>query len=372
MRILYWNEIFLPDIGGAEINTAHLANRFQQAGHSCQVIASHGRTAQEDRSTYEGLPVRRFWFHRELLRRDLKSIRSLQRSVDETISEFRPDLIHLGTSQPSLFFYLHSRETRKIPTLATIYEPPHSLVDPHSLLGQALGRVRGISACSGAIRNALLQHLPELDSISRVIHLGLPMPDLDPGLPSWDPPRLLCAGRLVPEKGFDLALAAFAQLGETFPQLEMTIAGDGPHRAALIDQAESCGLGDRVTFSGWITPEEMPALMASHSIVLVPSRWNEPFGLVALEASQVARPVVAAADGGLPEVVAEETTGLLFPPGDVAGIRDAVARLLGDPDLAERLGAAGRKRAAELFSLDRQVVATETLYEEVLGKPRKP
>ena len=94
----------------------------------------------------------------------------------------------------------------------------------------------------------------------------------------------------------------------------------------------------------------------------------EPFGLVALEAAQAGRAVVASAVDGLPEVVAHEQTGLLVPPGDAGALAAAIASLIDDPERAKAMGEAGRRRAASHFSWDCYVAAHEDLFRQVAGR----
>ncbi len=131
-----------------------------------------------------------------------------------------------------------------------------------------------------------------------------------------------------------------------------TIVGDGPLR-------------DRVPEAvGFVPPAELGPYYARAAVVCVPSR-REGHGMVAREAMAHGRPVVATAVGGLVEAVADGETGLLVESGDVPALRAAIERLLGDPDLRRRLGAAGRARAAERFSWDAYVAAALEVYAEV-------
>jgi len=99
---------------------------------------------------------------------------------------------------------------------------------------------------------------------------------------------------------------------------------------------------------GWLTPEETIRAYSASRIVVVPSVWHEPFGLVAVEAMAASRPVVASRTGGLADIIVDGETGLLVPPNDPAALADAIARLLAEPDTRARMGAAGRLRA-ELY-----------------------
>jgi glycogen(starch) synthase len=176
-----------------------------------------------------------------------------------------------------------------------------------------------------------------------------------------DPPRLLCLGRLVPEKGVDLAVAALGRLVKRFPRLELVVAGDGPERAKLERQASDLGLRHLVSFRGWIAPDQVPHLINTATLVLVPSRWEGLPG-VAIQAGQMARPVVGARIWGLPEIVEHGKTGLLIEPEDCAGLADAIATLLDHPEQATRMGRGGRRRVEQLFGWDRYVDAYDVLY----------
>jgi glycosyltransferase involved in cell wall biosynthesis len=131
----------------------------------------------------------------------------------------------------------------------------------------------------------------------------------------------------------------------------------------LRDQAETLGLAARVNFAGSLDRGRIYDLIDRCGIVIMPSRI-EPFGLVALEAAQRARPVIAAAVDGLPEVVRHGETGLLVPPDDVTALAAAIAELATDPDRARRLGAQAYRHALEFFRWEGFVGA----YEDVLTR----
>jgi glycosyltransferase involved in cell wall biosynthesis len=113
-------------------------------------------------------------------------------------------------------------------------------------------------------------------------------------------------------------------------------------------------------------PEEMPAAYADAEVFCLPSWW-EAMPLSVLEAMAAGLPVVASAVGGLPEMVSDGETGFLVAPGDAAGLGDALARLVADPALRARMGAAGRRRARERFDLPGFAAAHLALYQRELG-----
>jgi glycogen(starch) synthase len=189
------------------------------------------------------------------------------------------------------------------------------------------------------------------------------VPEHPPTARPHDAPCVLGFGRLVADKGFDLAVRAFAAVTRRVPNARLVLAGDGAARADLERLVTDMGLSQSVEFVGMVAPADVPALIARASLVVVPSRWDEPFGLVALEAAVMARPVVATRAGGLVEVVEEGTTGLLVDKEDPDALAAALLRLLEDPATADRMGVAARARARERFSWERCVTSYERLYE---------
>ncbi len=159
---------------------------------------------------------------------------------------------------------------------------------------------------------------------------------------------VLFVGRLTAEKGGDTLLDAAIRL----PDIPFTLVGDGPEAARLRRRAPV-----NVRFAGRLPAADVAEHYRHAAVSAVPSLWPELFGLTALEALAHGVPVVASAVGGLPEVVEHEQTGLLVPPGDAGALAGAVARLATDPELAKRLGADGRRRAAERHDRGRYLTA---------------
>ena len=171
------------------------------------------------------------------------------------------------------------------------------------------------------------------------------------------------AGRLNAWKGQDLLIAAMALLGKQQRRgglhvalVGAVLAGQEAVRDRLRAQVAAAGLQDRVQFLPFV--DDIWPVWRASDIGVVPSTEPEPFGMVAIEAMACSVPVVAAAHGGLLDIVDDEVTGLLFQPRDAAALADALARLAGDAALRARLGAAGAARQAQHFSLAAQVAQT--------------
>jgi glycosyltransferase involved in cell wall biosynthesis len=172
-------------------------------------------------------------------------------------------------------------------------------------------------------------------------------------------------GRLAPQKGQRHLVMAMPLLLERVPSAHAVIAGGGDLEPYLRALAEDSGVAERVHVLG--PRQDVPALMHALDAFAMPSIW-EGFGIVLLEAMAAAKPVVASRVATIPEVVVDGETGLLVPAGDAVALADALASLAHDPDLARRLGEAGRERLRRSFSIDKMVGDTELLYRELVDE----
>jgi glycosyltransferase involved in cell wall biosynthesis len=175
-------------------------------------------------------------------------------------------------------------------------------------------------------------------------------------------PILLFVGRLVRYKGLDVLLRAFPGL-----DARLVIVGDGPVRGTLETMVRELHIGDRVHLAGQVTDEERLAwLHACAALVLPSTTRQEAFGMVQLEAMLCGRPVVSTdMPTGVPWVNAHGETGFVVPAGDVASLRAALERLVGNAELRHALGAAGRTRVLNRFTADRMCSSTLALYHDV-------
>jgi glycosyltransferase involved in cell wall biosynthesis len=186
------------------------------------------------------------------------------------------------------------------------------------------------------------------------------------------PPTVGFAGRLVPKKGVDVLLRAMAQVIATLPEARLLLAGDGPERPELEHLIAALGLQPYVSLLGHRPRQELETLLAGTWVQVVPSLWEEPFGLVTAEAMMRGTAVVASRSGGLTELVRDGETGFSVPAGDPDALAGALRRILYNRELAERMGKAGRARATAEFSEDRVVERFLELYEQILRKRERP
>jgi glycogen(starch) synthase len=267
-----------------------------------------------------------------------------------------------------LWLSLRAARHRHPPVVMTL----HSVMSVHyAFVGGDLAGLRtvmresawltGVSA--DVVDDALTIEPSIADRIS-VLPNGVVLPTEDPAPVADGPARLLCLGRLAPQKGFDRAIEAFALLAPRHPDARLLIVGDGPMRGELVALAASRGVAERIEFLGEVDHSRTPELLTSATAVVMPSRF-EGLPLVALEAAARARPVVGTHAPGLSLAVDNGVTGILVDGDDHAALADALDSVVRDRDLARALGAAARELAFREFSLSRCVDRYLAVYRRV-------
>lgn len=177
---------------------------------------------------------------------------------------------------------------------------------------------------------------------------------------------ILVPARLHPEKGHVHLFRALELLASSGVDCRLWVAGEGPFETDYREEVAALGLEDRIDFLGF--RPDVADLMAAADVVAVPS-VAEAFGLVALEARVMSRPVVASRVGAIPELLEEGRAGLLVPPGDPAELARALRRILTEPELADALEAAGGRHLLEDWSLETMVRRYEGVYIDLSGPP---
>jgi phosphatidylinositol alpha-1,6-mannosyltransferase len=170
---------------------------------------------------------------------------------------------------------------------------------------------------------------------------------------------LLTVGRLVPHKGCDTALEALAVIRRRHPDVRLVLVGRGPDRSRLEPLTRRLGLESAVSILSEVPDSDLPALYAGAAVYVGLSREEgldvEGFGIALADAAAAAVPVVAGASGGTGDAVRDGETGFRVSPRDPGAVADAVLRLLENPDLANRLGLAGRRWVETYLNWDRVV-----------------
>lgn len=276
---------------------------------------------------------------------------------------------------------------------ACVAQLAHSLVDvPFSFTAHAKDLyakgpaaevlARRLSEASFAVTvcEANRRHLRELLGPAfaervRLLYNGVDLERLTPAPPvsGRAPIDVLCVARLVEKKGLDLLLRAVAQLRDRGLEPRCELVGEGPERGRLERLRAELDLEEAVTLSGCLPHEEVVARMRRAAVVTLPCRVagngdRDALPTVLIEAMACGLPVVSAPVGGVAEIVEHRRTGLLVPPDNPWALAAALGELLRQPRLRRRLGAAGRRRAAERFDRRQNVARLRAWIEAAAGR----
>jgi glycosyltransferase involved in cell wall biosynthesis len=264
----------------------------------------------------------------------------------------RPAIVHANSSKAGILGRLAALATRVPARLFTVHGWAFKAHTGWAARGylwadRAMARITTTTICvAESEREAGLRARTCRRDRTVVIRNGVaPAPPHRAHAPA-PPVAVLSVGRLRAPKDFLTLVRAVSQLEPG--SIRLRIAGDGPDRQPLVEEVDRLGLASVVELLG--TDPDVDALLGAADVFVL-SSTSEGLPMSVLEAMAAGLPVVASAVGGVPELVDDGETGVLVPPGDPAALATALARLVADPALRERLGAAGRKRAAAEFSL---------------------
>lgn len=391
MRILILNDFGTPS-GGAEIIMFTLRDRLRDLGHDARLLTTRARPVP--------IPVQADYTcfgRRGTSGAVLQALNPwARREVRNVLRSFRPDVVHLKMFLTALS-PLVLAPLRGTPTLWHIgnYQltcPLNTKLLPdgsacHHDAG-SICRSLGCVSAAGLTRFRVQQELwrrgqdaigmsvavsawvmdrlrADGVAVDEVVWNGVPVSPRR--APLSGAPTVGFVGRLFAKKGVDVLLRALPSVIDRVPDAQLVVVGEGPERSDLETLASTLGLRDRVRFTGYLPRAAAEETLASAWVQAVTSVWEEPFGAVTAEAMMRGTAVVGTAIGGTTEMVRNGRTGLLVPPGDATALAAALATVLGDRELAERFGDAGRAVALAELTEDRMVDAFVGLYQRLLG-----
>lgn len=403
MRILVLTNMYPPHAyGGYEQSCRDVVERWRVHGHAVLVLTSTIRVPGVDEEAEGRDEVRRllrlYWADHQILNPSLRVRyqveRSNQKVVDAAIDDFAPDVISAWAMGTMSLGILATAARRRLPIVSVVCDdwPCYAPVvdawmrplQTRPRLARAVGLLTGLEVVLPSLDGAgtgcfVSQFL--LDTVrdrspwsfpdATVVYSGIKTEEFPFAQPrsvpfEWN---LLYVGRIDPRKGIETVVRALAQCPE---HASLTIVGNGDdrHLAELRSLAVSLGLGDRVRFQASPRSELADVMHASDALVF-PSVWDEPFGLVPVEAMATGLPVVGTPVGGAAEFLVDGVNCLQFPPGDVHALVDRLHTLAGDQQLRARLVDGGRATAGEL-GVDRLADVLEAWHRHSVDRTGYP
>jgi glycosyltransferase involved in cell wall biosynthesis len=363
LKILHteWSEGW----GGQEIRILADADILTRRGHQVTLLVRPG-SGLEENARSKGLPVvvRRIKhaydpasliFIARLLRKERFQVVNTHSSVDSWVAGAAAKLAHT----PALVRTRHLSVPVADHMFNVVYRWPDALVTTAEMIRRRLIEVNGFAP-------------DRVASIPTGVDLDRFDPDLDPGEVRAElglPPGGRVAAMVAVLRSWkrhEIFLEAAAKIAAEKDDVSFLVVGEGPRRPNIEAKIQELGLGGRVVLTGYRT--DVPRILAACDVCALTSESSEGVPQSVLQYQAMARPVVGTAAGGIPEVIEDGVTGLLCPVNDAEAVAEAMTRLLDDPDLARRVGAAGRRRIERKHSLDAMADATLDLYRGIVQR----
>lgn len=402
MRVLTIGNLYPPHhFGGYEQVWASAVGYLRGRGNTLRVLAADYRHPLQDDGDEPDVfrTLRWYWMEHEFaklgLRERLEIERHNRRELERQLEQFEPDVVSFWSMGGMSHSLIEQTHRRGVPIVAFVHD---QWLDYGTWTDQWTGmfgarRYRSAAALAGVaqvltgiptkvrygaagryvfvsefVRARALALMPELTDTA-VAHSGIAREFLSPGPPhewSW---RLLYVGRPHPDKGIEDAVRCLAELPDS---ATLTFAGswDPREEEELERLVRDLGLVARVSTLGQLPPAEIAALYRSSDALLFPVRWEEPWGLVALEAMGCGCPVIGTAQGGSAEYLEDGTNSLIVSPADPSALAEAVRRIGSDRGLRERLREGGLATAPR-FTEDAFNRGVERHLQECAGIGRR-
>ena len=379
---------------------ARLSAATAARGHQVVVVAPHAPGAAR-REVLDGVAVERFRYGPEAIERvayrgDMHRrspwdpwaavgipalLLAYAAAVRRAVRIHRPDIVHahwwfpggaIAVGAARAAGPVAGRRGPAVPVVITCHGSDVRLLDRGGIVASAGRRVLAAAAAVSCVSKFLARDVetavPALAGRVRTIYMPVDPAPFAAARRTAErvAGRILFVGNLVPGKGADVLLRAFIALRERGIPCTLRIVGAGPEREGLQATADRSAARDAVEWAGTVSHDRIAEEYASATVVVLPSRGQgEGLGLVLAEALLSGAAVVASPAGGIPEVVVDETTGLIARDGDAAHLAAQISRVLADDALRARLTDAGAARVQAMFAPDAVATAFAGLYDEV-------
>ncbi|TVP55410.1 MAG: glycosyltransferase family 1 protein [Gemmatimonadales bacterium] len=367
MKILFHCVYFPPEVGGLESHVYELARGLVDEGHEVRVVTSRSLPGVAREEVVEGIQVIRTWFPS---RGPVGWTTHALASIPVTRRGARwADIVHAQAFSSVVPAGLAARNARR-PLVITLHTS-HFLTRAQRpgwrpILRRLVHMGDHVLAASTEIAEVgtgLTGGTVGVEPLTNGVDTSRFRP-VSPAIAA--PPgvrRLIVPRRLFPKNGVEFLVRAVPEIRRAIPRIEVLVVGDGPERGRLDSIARELGVEDQIRFLGSRPHGEMPGLLCSAELAVIPSLM-EATSVAGLEAMACGLPLVASRVGGLPEIVGDDT-GVLVPPADPPALADAICALLSDPDLKAR-GERARDAVVQHWSNARLVARHLDIYEQLL------
>lgn len=250
---------------------------------------------------------------------------------------------------------------------------PHIFFEPYRWrLNEKIRQAKFVSCISNFCRSqGMLFVSPEHWDKLRIIHCGVEPELFTPVNHQGQGNRLLYVGRLAAMKGLPLLFEALSQLKARYPEVKLTVVGDGGEREEIKAIAQSLSLANQIDFVGYKSQAEVREYLQASDVFVLPS-FAEGVPVVLMEAMAAGVPVLTTQIAGVPELVTHGNSGWLVPPGNVASLTEGLASLMDDADLRNRFGKAGQEKVAAEFNVVLEAKKLADIFQQVAPSQLTP
>lgn len=381
MKIAIFASAFHPSLGGVEELCRQLAHELVARGHEVIILTNRWPRNLPAYESFEGLPLHRLPFRmpEPMWKARLSywlTAGGIKRRLFEILRAHRIEMLHVQCVSANAHYALEARRALKLPLVVTLQG--ELTMDATQLfqrselaratLRRSLNEAEIVTACSART----LQDAEEFTGVhtgerGRAIFNAARTEDFArPAAASPPPPYLFALGRLVPQKGFDVLLRAFAKLRL---REELWIAGEGPELAPLQALARELGIAARVKFTRRADRAQVVRYFGGCKFFVLPSKADEGLPVVCAEAMSAGKAIVATDSGGTAEAVLDEVNGLIVPKGDVDALAAAMNRMATDANFRQQAELESSRRAM-LFRWQTVTTDYERSYRDALARQK--
>ncbi len=341
-RILLVASLYRPHVGGIETMIEELADIYQRQGIEVSVLTKRWPTNLTIEEKYRGVNI-----YRVSSARTNEQFDEIVNWILKNEDKIKADIIHvIGVRRPLPLIALLCGKRWNVPVICTVAggEIPDSFdggpakiwEEGAHIIPETLKQADHVNCLSDSLTNNLRKALPDLTKAT-TLYAGMDFSIIRGAIPEKIKSKYIFSlRRLDPSKGIDVLIRAFSEIGDSFPDVELVIAGDGSEMSNLKSIVSDLKLQEKVTFLGTISLKRGISLLKGALFTVVPS-LSEGGGLVNIEAQAAGCPVIASRVGGIPEYVKDGYSGLLVNPGSYHELAEKMSLLLTDDKLRNKI-----------------------------------